>query len=494
MKMKKILLTTSIAALIFASCDLNINDDPNYPQNDQVTSDLIFPAIAGEIASTVGGEIYNYAGFFSQYFEQMPEANQYNALATYSFMESSQEMDYSYRIIYAGALEDAQQVLDKSVNPADRFATTVLRAYIFQVLVDNMGACPYTEALQGNSNPTPKWDDGETVYKGVLAELDVAEQALDGSTMDSPDLVCKQDMKQWIGFANALRLRMYLRFIDANIDASAYTDKVKALVQANNFFSGDIMFDVFKDEVNFRNPWYTTSTSNTGNHCAAYPIVSYLKATADPRIAYGMNQATATKDFVGAVPGGHDVLKEQKNKDVSAINVGIAKTKPVYFFTQSELQFLIAEVNVRFLNNDSAAKNAYEAGINADFLARGMSGQGNSIYGTNGAVAWSNANSNNEKLELIYMQKWVALFYMDHMEAWSEIRRTDCPKLSSYTAKEVYENSLIYTPGELIAPWTNGLETGGLIKRMFYPLSARQYNTNTPAIVPASTPIWWDVK
>ncbi len=63
------------------------------------------------------------------------------------------------------------------------------------------------------------------------------------------------------------------RFIDAGIDAAAYTEKVKALVQAGNFFTGDIKFDAFKDDENYRNPWYTTSTSNTGNHCAAYPLV-----------------------------------------------------------------------------------------------------------------------------------------------------------------------------------------------------------------------------
>ena len=493
MKMKKILLTISTAAFMFVGCDLDINDNPNYPQDDQVTPDLIFPAIQGSIAATVGGEIYNYAGFFSQYFEQMPEANQYNQLATYTFTESSQEMDYSYRIIYAGALEDAQQVLNKSKNTADRFATTVLRAYIFQVLVDNMGACPYTEALQGNANATPKWDDGETVYKGILAELDAAEQELDNSKMESPDLVCDQDMDQWVGFANALRLRMYLRFIDAGIDAAAYTEKVKALVQAGNFFTGDIKFDAFKDDENYRNPWYTTSTSNTGNHCAAYPLVSYLKSTNDPRIAYGMNKATGAKDFVGAIPGSRDVAKN-KNADVSAINVTIAKIKPVYFFTQSELQFLIAEVKLRFLNDDAAAKIAYEAAITADFAARDMAGQETAMFGTGGAVAWGNATSNEDKLELIYMQKWVALFYMDHIEAWSEIRRTDCPKLSLHTAEEISKNSLLYTPGELITPWISGLESGGLIKRMFYPLSARQYNANTPAAVPASTPIWWDVK
>ena len=66
--MKKILLYASLATTaLFAGCDLNINDDPNYPMNDQVTADLIFPSISASIASAVGGEIYNYAGFFAQY-------------------------------------------------------------------------------------------------------------------------------------------------------------------------------------------------------------------------------------------------------------------------------------------------------------------------------------------------------------------------------------------------------------------------------------------
>ncbi len=141
--------------------------------------------------------------------------------------------------------------------------------------------------------------------------MDAVEQELDNSKMESPDLVCDQDMDQWIGFANALRLRMYLRFIDANIDVATYTEKVKALVQTGNFFAGDIKFDAFGEDENYRNPWYTTSISNTGNHCAAYPLVSYLKSTNDPRIAYGMSQATGAKDHVGAIPA---VMMLPKNK------------------------------------------------------------------------------------------------------------------------------------------------------------------------------------
>ena len=152
-------------------------------------------------------------------------------------------LDYSYRIMYAGALMDAKEVLDNSENEADRFATTVLRAYGLQVMVDNTNETPYTEALLGNENPNPKWDNGEDVYRGVLAEMDEAESQLtDNSAMDSEDLVFDQNLTQWRGFANALRLRMYLRFIDANIDRDEFISRAQTLVQNNEFFTGDVCF------------------------------------------------------------------------------------------------------------------------------------------------------------------------------------------------------------------------------------------------------------
>jgi len=114
------------------------------------------------------------------------------------------------------------------------------------------------------------------------------------------------------------------------------------------------------------------------------------------------------------------------------------------------------------------------------------------MYGSAGKVAWSTASDADAKLKLIYMQKWVALCYMDHMEAWSEIRRTDCPKLSTMTASQINADATVYTPGELITPMrNNGI---AYVKRMFFPIVARQLNTNTPASVPVTTSVWWDKK
>lgn len=40
--MKKLALYTLLMASLCTSCDLDINEDPNYPGNEQITPDLIF--------------------------------------------------------------------------------------------------------------------------------------------------------------------------------------------------------------------------------------------------------------------------------------------------------------------------------------------------------------------------------------------------------------------------------------------------------------------
>ena len=66
--MKKTIFYSLLMAGLVTSCDLDINDDPNYPANEQITPDLIFPSVEAGVAVAAGGYIHNYAGFFSQYF------------------------------------------------------------------------------------------------------------------------------------------------------------------------------------------------------------------------------------------------------------------------------------------------------------------------------------------------------------------------------------------------------------------------------------------
>lgn len=490
--MKKIYLLAAAGLMMLSSCDLDINQDPNYPTKADITPELQFPSVLSAIADASGDQMFNYAGFFAQYFDQLPEANQYNDLAELNIDESKDIFNRCYRNLYAGALMDIEDIKTKTNNTANLFICQVMRTQAFQLLVDNTSETPYAEALQGGSLSSPKYDDGKTVYEGVLKELDEAEAALDGAdiiTMTDPML--NKNLAQWKGYANALRLRMYLRLIDAGV--GEYTSKATALVAANNFFAGDVTWDVFSDQEGQYNPWYQSVFRLTNNHCAAYPIVSYMDNMADPRLTYAIKPRTSDNAFVGQFPGSKQepaiVGTSYKNSDVSNINYDVAHDMPIFMFTQSELQFLIAEVHLRFANDIVAAKNAYEAGVKADFQSRGIDGAAEFLAN---AGSWDKAA---DKLKLVYMQKWTALFMRDHMEAWSEIRRTDVPALSAATAAQIKADATVYTPGDLIRPAVNKKGGENIAMSMPYSSDSRKYNVNTPSKARQITDkVFWDVK
>ncbi|MFI3286015.1 MAG: SusD/RagB family nutrient-binding outer membrane lipoprotein [Rikenellaceae bacterium] len=477
---------------------MDINTNPNTPSNESITPDLLFPSVQNYIAAASCDVMFNYAGFLAQYFEQSPEQNQFNEITWQQITEASQTIDRAYSGLFAGALQDIEDIKSKTTNTADLLAVAAMRTFAFQLLVDNMSECPYSEALKGSSVPSPIWDEGQDVYAGVLAELEAAIDAYQAAPelMTLTDMMFDMDVDQWLGYANALRLRMYLRMCDYDTSVES---KIKAIVAEGAFFSGDAKIDAYGASQYNYSPFYGSYYElGTGNHCAAYPIISYMSYTNDNRIGYAFNVNANDGKYVGQMPGAKADAKTWTsdgtwmNVNVSAVNYelfdGSGAARPAFIFTQANLQFLIAEVEYRFNNDAAAAQTAYETAVAADFAARGMSGAADLLAG---GASWSAAS---DKLELIYMQKWVALFYMDNMEAWSEMRRTDVPAVSSSSAKAIFADPTIYNPGDLIIPSTNALESGGLFKRMFYPYTARTLNANTPSAKAADTKVWWDVK
>lgn len=486
-------------ALIFTSCELDINDDPNYPDSGTISADLVFPNAQLGLVATISDNMFNYAGFFAQYFNQLPESQQFDAISENRINVSDQVFDGAYRTLYSGVLADLEDVKKKTTSTADLLAVAVLRTMSFQLLVDNTDKTPYIESLGGSEVPNPKYDDGDVVYKGVLAELDEALSAYktNSELMTVTDMMFKKNMTQWVGLANAVKLRMYMRMYEKD---NSVKDKIVALVNDNDFFIGDAALDIFADVPGNRSPFYASYYElGQANHCASYPIIQYMLHTDDPRIAYAYDKTAADGKYVGEIPGAKNVTKEWvgsenwKNKNVSNVNFklhnGTGATRPGIIFTQANLQFLIAEAKLRFLNDEAGAKAAYEEAIKADFAFKGFDGVETYLAGE-----YVNFDLAENKLELIYMQKWAAFCYTDHMEAWSEIRRTDVPKLSTKDGKSIFETPSIYTPGELIEPVRNSIVGGGLVKRLPYSYKSYTINQNAPEAVEINVPVWWDVK
>jgi len=101
------------------------------------------------------------------------------------------------------------------------------------------------------------------------------------------------------------------------------------------------------------------------------------------------------------------------------------------------------------------------------------------------AIKWNSGASEEEQLERIITQKWIAMF-PNGTEAWSEFRRTGYPRL--FPVRYNYPSS--------------GVDTNKQIRRMVFPQS--EYSNNGAAVQEAvkllggpdngGTKLWWDKK
>lgn len=98
-------------------------------------------------------------------------------------------------------------------------ATKVMRSYILLTMVDMYGDIPYSEALQGNDNPRPRFDKSEDVYAGIYQELNDAIVELNKTdnaigALKARDLYYgsgnegNPNKDGWVKLANTLKLKM----------------------------------------------------------------------------------------------------------------------------------------------------------------------------------------------------------------------------------------------------------------------------------------------
>lgn len=491
--MKKLLYV--LVAVLLMSCSdwLDVNSNPNSPT--YVSSELLIPAAQASTAVTLGGWLFNNGGFYAQYWGQAPEANQYNA-------QDRQEVkapyfDGVYTELLAGALNDYQVAINDAIkknNSGDLLVATIMKAYTYQILIDILDKIPYTEAFLGNANPAPVWEGGEEVYAFLIDEIDAALQGVnqDPNPVITPnDLLLGSSVKKWVKFANNVKLKFYMR-------ESYKTDRNKAKVQAliaseDNFLMEDVVFGVFADDDGKRNPWYETNVIGLGgkNHVATLPIISYLSGNGDPRIAKCFAKATGAGIFKGKIPG----LKATGAKSADFSFPAIDKEQATCIMSLSELYLFIAEAQLRFNNNDGAAKQAYENAIDASFAYRGLDIEdAEDLYAVGAPYEWP-STTEEAKIERIGMEKWASLCMVNNWEAWTEIRRLGYPVVSTLDPKDIADDVTIYENiGERITPFSNSIPGNAMIERFLYPELAIIRNENTPTQVSLTDKVWWDVK
>jgi len=471
-----------LASGVLAGCSKITEDniDPNNPSIDKATPQLLLPSAFMCSAGQIGGEYAITGGLWSQYYTQSAFASQYRTIDAYNMVSSDNNI--AYREVFRNALIDYKKIQDLSKEASNwpfYLMATVMKGYTYQVVADLYDQVPYSEALTGSSNLQPKFDDGYSVYTGILSEINDAmskNYKVSLSPTDAlSDIIFGGDMNQWERFANTLKLKMYLRMVNAK--PSEAQQGVTALYSANApFLETGAGITTFQDRPNYSNPFYEQNIRrlNTNDNLrASYTFVSWLRKNNDPRVVSYFGSANP-----GTIHQG-DYTSNNPAYASAAVFVQHA-TDPVWFISKAESFFLQAEARARYYAG-AGAKALYDAGVTAAFAQLNLTPGGL----LTGAYAFPDGGTLEQKIEAISTQKWASFPGTHDLEGFFEQNRTGYPKNSP-----VYSTAGTYVPGQFVYS-ANGV-TGGLFpKRLLFPEIERSRNINTPAEEPITKKVWW---
>lgn len=390
----------------------------------------------------------------------------------------------------------------------------ILQVQAMSRVTDYYGPIPYSKVGQGSTTP---YDSQQDVYNLFFLQLDTAVANLQTYIAASPgvkpfakfDMIYQGDYTEWLKYANSLRLRLAMHIV--NVDPA--TAKAQGLKAINN--SGGLL-TVNSDNATlsgygYYNPIWWIGTSWTDLSVGA-AYTSYLNGYNDPRLPILVAQATSPASIAGKYVGiraGTPVGGKPMYNGYSTPNfTTMQEFSNMILMNAAEVWFLRAEAALRGWTSESAQTD-YETGITTSMQQWGASA-GNYIHDntstqanyvdpqtptagvTNASInamstitiAWNSAATNEQNLERIITQKWIAMFPCGGVEAWADYRRTGYPRLFPV----VVNNS------------GGTISTALQIRRIQYPSTEYTSNpTNVAAAVTSlggpdtgGTPVWWD--
>jgi hypothetical protein len=348
-------------------------------------------------------------------------------------------------------------------------ASAVMKAMIFQDLVDVFGNVPYTQGGLGNI-PKPKYDTAQTIYESLISDIDAAITSIKSSKHtvdDTADIMFQGDPTKWVQFANTLKLRILLRLVpngDQNFVKTAFA----------NIAAEGTGFLIAGEDASI-NPGYTNVTGKQSPFYSGYgfdptgavvfghvfyianeTLISTLDSLSDPRLSYLYTYSSATPDgnYLGSTPYGVGSL--------ASIGTGVLQSasQNAVIMLAAQSYFLQAEAAYRGLISGSYS-TLLQTGIEESFryLTVPNPVATADAYYTSATSDEVNPSVGSNPLKAIIYQKWIALSEIDGLETWSEYRRTGFP----------YRINPSQAAG--ITPATNVLP-----KKLLYPETEYQYN------------------
>lgn len=424
----------------------NANNNPNAPST--VTPGNLLPGVQTSLAYTQGGDIARYTSLLTQ--QSFGFSRQ--SAAYYSYVFTSTDFDTPWGNLFTSVLGNNKDLLQKADAAGYNVYSgigRIIMAYSLQLLVDEWGDVPYSQALKGDGEQHPTYDGQENLYDTIETLLDAGIAYLNnpdpgGQTPGTDDMMYGGDPSLWTKFAHAIKARLYIHQSKGNAAMAA-----EALAEANMSFenNGENAQFQFGTTETFSGPIYQFNQQRADIDYGSGTYVDLLTSLGDPRL--GLTADPTYSDFsqvgVGSYYG-----------DING---------HVEFITYDEIAFLKAEATLRSTGNYAEAQAFYQEGIKASMEKLGVSGtDADSYVAAHGTLPTTGVDA---AIVAVSTQEYIALY--QNPEVFTLWRRTGSPELTPVAG------------------------TNGVPRRYLYPQSEYSLNTtNTPQATLYTPKIFWD--
>lgn len=515
---RKLIIFSVLFSSLLLSCEdlTETNINPNGIEPGVVNPNLVLPTVLSE-----AGKIYVNLGY--QDIAGVVQHTQKDAWSEgHNDYDWGGSQDWSG---YYGILRNNDLLYDRAVELELEFhqgVSLVMKSFMFGLITDLWGDAPYTNALKGEtgelSDIKPAFDSQQTIYEGILADLEAANSLLSKpkseytNIVDDVDIYYNGDPEAWRKFANSLMLRYYMRISNKLPDVSkAGIEKIvgnpsQYPIITNSSEDATMSFPGASPDTSWpANTVFDPSESNYKRIKMGGTLVESLQAKNDPRLAVWANRveiplvvdATLTAgtdeiidgvrylspDKVGAtvvdtdpeyvgLPTSFSALPSAYNLNPTpgqtSNNPHVSFLNDMYKDASGDLLLarLISAAEVHFILAEAAlkgwasgdAQSHYEAGIQASLESWEVDDEFSS-YIAEPAVAY------NGTLEQVMEQKWIAS-WTAATESWFDYRRTGLPALQAGPAAKrgVLPLRFYYAQDELMLNAENATDAVGALE------------------------------
>ena len=489
--MKKYFLFIAAILILGSSCKkdfLSVNEaNPNTASS--VPGNLILPAALSATVNVMDNPknwdfVYLWYGIWSISGGYTINSD----LSQYNIRNSSYQNNWDYMYLAAKSFDDIEKSSTTPQAAISLAIAKIMKAYIFQNLVDLYGDVPYTEAFKGSANMKPKYDKQQAIYEDLVVQIDAALAALKAAPADvyvpkaTEDIMYAGDKAKWIKLGNTLKLRILMHQADMPGRYDGYI-KAKLATISGGYIGTDegaLVNPGYLNNANQMNPtyavFYTASGANVDGgfnyYKANQDIIDFMWAKAnygDLRV-FTLYQPYSGTSLKGNYFGVGSQLSPTASSSIGTGNIqSFNQSAPI--ITDVESLFLQAEAAQRgWIGAVADAKTYYDAALLASYKYFGLTttnkwskatgGSGTTDYDT---FIKDNAGDPNfdfsaaaaaDKLKLIITQKWVSLSGMAGVEIWTDYRRTGFPTFIHWSTTTGLKNPtppirLLYPQNEI---------------------------------------------